>query len=631
MMRGSRTLDAGSEAPNPKQPDPRGDTHTGSRIVEMLRARAATQTMQNLGDTLEAQPKDLHAYLEVVRRRKWQMLVPAAILFLLSLLVAMMLPPVYRSTATILIEEQEIPVDLVRSSVTSYADQRIQAISQKVMTRANLWQVVEKNNLYPRYRSEQPSEPIVQAMRKNIQLDLVSSEVVDKRSDARKAATIAFTLSFDGETPDQAQRVAKELVTLYLSENLKNRQQKTAETSQFLTEEARKYDSRIAALERRIAAFKEKHIGRLPEFQQLNLQLRDRAERDLADTERQIRALDERKFYLDAQLAQIKPYTPTITASGEKILDEGERLKILKAQYVAASASYSAQHPDVIKLRREIDALERQIGDSSGAVEQAKRLERVRLDLAAARERYSSDHPDVVRLSKEQTALESSIQSESRPERQVRSRVPENPAYIALQAQREAIDADMKSLRSKQAELRSRLIEIEAHLQQSPEVEREYQSLQREREVEVRRYEEAKSKQAEAQVAQQMEKNLMGERFSLIDPPQLPERPIRPNRKAIALLGSILSLGGGVGYGALREALDRSVRGPKSLAALLHAPLLAAIPYIENDMDVLRRRRVRTIVAASALGSILLLALLIHALVVPLDVAWNAMLSNIGL
>lgn len=630
-MRGSRALGAGSDAPNPKRPDAQEDIHSGRRIVEMLRAGAATQTMREMGNTLEAQPKDLGAYLDVVRRRKWQMLLPASILFLLSLLVALMLPSVYRSTATILVEEQEIPVDLVRSSVTSYADQRIQAISQKVMTRANLWQIVEKNNLYPRGRSHQPSESIVEAMRKKIQLDLVSSDVIDKRSDAKKAATIAFTLSFDGGSPDQAQRVANELVTLYLSENLKNRQQKAAETSRFLTDEARKYDSRIAEMERKIAAFKEKHIGRLPEFQQLNLQLRDRAELDLADTERQMRALDERKFYLDAQLAQIKPYTPTITASGEKILDEGERLKILKAQNVAASASYSAQHPDVIKLRREIDALERQIGNSSGAVEQAKRLERVRLDLVAAREKYSSDHPDVVRLSKEQAALESSIQSESRPERQVRSRVPENPAYIALQAQRESIDADMKSLRSKQSELRSRLIEIEARLQQTPEVEREYQSLQREREAEVRRYEEAKSKQAEAQVAQQLEKNLMGERFSLIDPPQLPERPFRPNRKAIALLGFILSLGGGLGYGALRESLDQSVRGPKGLAAVLNAPLLAVIPYIENDMDVVRRRRARKIVAASAMGGILLLALLVHALVVSLDVAWNVMLSRIGL
>jgi uncharacterized protein involved in exopolysaccharide biosynthesis len=578
----------------------------------------------------EAPSQDLSAYLEILRRRKWQILVPALILFLLSLLVALRLPPVYRSTATILIEDPETPADLVRSTVTSYADQRIQVISQQIMTRANLWQIIEKHDLYADKRNQAPSEGILNAVRKRIKLDLVSSDVVDKRSGIKTSATIAFTLSFDGETPEQAQRVANELVSLYLSENLKSRQQKAADTSALLTDEAKKHGERIAVLEEKIAGFKEKNIGRLPEFQQLNLQLRDRTEMEMVEAERQMRALEERKFYLEGQLAQVKPNTPTITASGEKVLDREERLKVLQAQYTAASASYSAEHPDVVKLRREIEALERQIGGTSAGVEQAKRLEKVRLDLAAAREKYSEDHPDVVRLTREQAALEKSIQSASRPERQVHARAPENPAYIALQTQREVTNTEVKALRAKQAELRSRLIELETRLQQTPQVEREYQDLQRERESEVRRYQEIKAKQAEAQVAQELEKESKGERFSLIDPPQLPEKPDRPKRKAIVLLGFLLSLGGGVGYGALRETLDRSIRGPTGLAAAVDVPLLAAIPYIENRGDLKRRRRARGVVALSAIGGILALAMLFHMLVMPVDEAWSALLRQVG-
>lgn len=629
-MGGARFFGGRPDAPSPKRTDRAEEPNVARRVLELLRAGVVTRSPHVADRRREVGGQDLQGYVEILLRRRWQVVIPAALLFVLSLFVAVTLPPVYRSTATILIEEQEVPADLVRSTVTGFADQRIQFLSQQVMTRANLWQIVEKHDLYAENRPRQPSEGIVEAMRSRIKLNLVSSDVVDKRSGAKNLATIAFTLSFDSESPEQSQRVANELVSLYLGENLKNRQQRAADASQFLAEEAKKHNERVAELEEKIAGFKEKNIGRLPEFQQLNLQLRDRTEAELVDAERQLRALDERRFYLDGQLAQIKPHTPTISASGEKILDDEERLKVLQAQYVAASASYSSEHPDVVKYQREIEALERQIGTRSGTVEQAKQLERVRLELVAAREKYSGDHPDVVRLAREQAALEKSVRAPSRPERQVRARAPENPAYIALQSQREANEAETKALRSKQVELRNRLIEIEARLQQAPQVERGYQDLLRERETEVRRYQEVKAKQAEAQVAQELEKGLKGERFSLIDPPQLPERPIRPNRKAIALMGFVLSLGSGLGYAALRESLDQTVRGPKGLAAVLQTPLLAAIPYIENRGDAARRQRSRTIAGMSVVGGIMLLTLLIHAFVVPLDDAWLAILSRVG-
>lgn len=573
--------------------------------------------------------QDLSAYLDILRRRKWQMLVPAAILFVIALFIAFTLPSVYRSTATILIEEQEIPPDLVRSTITSYADQRIQVISQQVMTRANLWQIVEKYDLYPDKRSREPSEAILEAMRKNIKLDLVSSEAQDKRSGAKTAATIAFTLSYDGDTPEKAQRVANELVSLYLSENVKSRQQKATDTSNFLAEEAKKRNERIGDLEAQLAQFKEKHIGSLPELQQVNMQLRERTDVELMDTERQIRAIEERRFYLEGQLAQTKPHTPIIAAGGERILDSDERLKVLEAQYAAASATYSNDHPDMVKMRREMAALEAQSGGTGGSLAAANQLARLRTDLATLREKYSGDHPDVVKTQRAIAALEASI-ARPAPETQVRAKNPENPAYIALKSQLEANNADLRSLAARRAELRNRLAQLEARLQETPRVEREYADLIRERETEVRRYQEIKAKQAEAQVAQELEKDRKGERFSLIDPPQVPEKPDRPNRKAIVLLGFILAFGGGLGYGALLETLDHSVRGSRGLAAILSAPLLATIPYIENAEDAQRRSRRRTITIAAVVGGIALAALLIHAFVIELDVFWYVLLRKLG-
>jgi polysaccharide biosynthesis transport protein len=267
---------------------------------------------------MEDQATDLSDYLSALKRRKKPALVAGFILLLIAAIVAVVWPPTYRSTATILIEEQEIPPDLVRSTISSYADERIQVISQQVMTRANLLQIADKYRLYERYRRTHTTEETLDRLRRDIKLDILKADVVDPRSGSRTTATIAFTLAYDGETPDGAQKVANELVSLYLNENLKNRQQKTAETSSFLAEEVAKLSQHIAEAEKNLAVFKAKNMARLPELVTLNMQLRDRTDSELKEVEREIMSLDERKFYLESQLAQIKPNTPLISTSGSR-------------------------------------------------------------------------------------------------------------------------------------------------------------------------------------------------------------------------------------------------------------------------------------------------------------------------
>src|SRR5215470_10294875 len=259
---------------------------------------------------MEEETKDLRDYLSVFRRRKKQIVGTGIVLFGISVAVAALLPAAYRSTATILIEQQEMPADLVRSTISSYADQRIQVISQQVMTRTNLTRVLEKYNLYPGYRQSKTTEEILQRLAKDIKLDLLKADVIDQRSGSKTTATIAFSLSYEGETPPVAQKVTNELVTLFLSENLKNRQQRTAETSTFLADEAAKLSAHVSETEAKLAAFKEKNTGRLPELVQLNMQLRDRTDSEIKELDRQISTLEERKVYLDGQLTQMKPNTP---------------------------------------------------------------------------------------------------------------------------------------------------------------------------------------------------------------------------------------------------------------------------------------------------------------------------------
>src|SRR5262252_3092838 len=259
----------------------------------------------------EEQALSVRDILAAVRRRALLAVAVSAALLALAVPAAMLWPPVYRSSATILIEEQEIPRDLVRSTVTSYADERIQVIGQQVMSRGSLMQLIEKFNLYTRERRYTTNEEILEKMRRDIKVQTVSADITDPRSGMRTAATIAFKLSFDNREPATAQKVANELVTMYLNENLKTRREKADETSAFLSEEARRLGDRIATVESNIAQCKERNAGRLPELMQVNEKERDRTETELTDVDRQIRMLEDRRLYVDSQLALVKDAPPS--------------------------------------------------------------------------------------------------------------------------------------------------------------------------------------------------------------------------------------------------------------------------------------------------------------------------------
>ena len=562
--------------------------------------------------------------LAAVRRRSLPAVAVAAALLALAVPAAMLWPPVYRSSATILIEEQEIPRDLVRSTVTSYADERIQVIGQQVMSRGTLMELIDKFNLYTRERKYTTNEDLLEKMRRDIRVQTVSADITDRRSGMRTAATIAFKLSFDYREPATAQKVANELVTMYLNENLKTRREKADETNAFLSEEARRLGGRISDLETQIAQFKEHNAGRLPELMQVNEQSRDRTEAQLADVERQTRMLEDRRLYVDSQLALVKESAPL--SQNEKALDPEERLRVLRNQYASASAIYSPEHPDVVRLRREIASLEKTVKltpESRGP----ETLDEARAELGRLTERYSPDHPDVVKQRKKVEALESAAQEGG--ESKAAGKKATNPIYVSLATQGETIKMEIDSLREQRKQLQSKLAEYRLRVEQTPSVEHRYRDLERDRENTVAKYREIRAKEMEAEVATELEKNRKAERFSLIEPPQFPEKPQSPNRPALLLGALVVSVGGGLGAGALTEILDRSVRGARALAALVEAPLLAVVPRVRDEARLRRRRRL-LLIAAAALAAVVVLGLAaIHFLFLPLDTLWYAALRRL--
>ncbi len=180
------------------------------------------------------QTADIHQYWDVIKRRKFQIIIPAVLVFCLSLVIAFVLPPVFKSSATILIEAQEIPQDIVRTTVTGYVEERLQMITHIVMSRSRLLGIIGRFVLYEDLKDRYTTEEIVEKMREDIRMEPIQAEVINPQSGRPGSATIAFTLSYEGKDPRKVAQVANVLTSLYLEENLKNREEKARTTFEFL-------------------------------------------------------------------------------------------------------------------------------------------------------------------------------------------------------------------------------------------------------------------------------------------------------------------------------------------------------------------------------------------------------------
>ena len=561
---------------------------------------------------------------EAIKRRLPLAAVVGFTLLIVTLVLAVTLPSYYKSRAVILIEAQEMPQDLVRSLVTSFADQRIQVISQRVLTNSNLSSIIEKYDLYAEDRQHAPLESILETMRKEIAVTPISADVADPRVGRSIQATIAFELAYESKSPALAQRVANEIVSLFLSENLRQRKETSQQSLTFLTEESQKLRNEVSELEQKLSNFKQGNVEQLPELTNLNIEMINRAEGDIRSLDSQIQSLLQQKVYLESELAQQKPIMGTFSETGERILGPADRLKILEAEFTPLASRYGATHPDVVSKRKEIESLRADVGGSSGQDQELiLKLKDAQGRLSVLRKKYADSYPDVRKTELEVSSLREAIGkvgSFSLPE--AKNAEPDNPAYIQLKARLEGTESDLRGLQGQRLALRGKLGELEKRIENAPEVERKYRELTRDYENAQKKYGEVSAKRQEAEVASNLENEQKGERFTLIEPPTVPEAPSKPNRSAIGILGVVASLAAAFGIGVLLEKFDDRVYGRSGLGRLLGVAPLAVIPRIDTDRTIRIRNRRILIVALSLLGILVGVLLAVHFFVRPLDVLY---------
>ena len=547
-------------------------------------------------------------YLEVFKRRKMFVVGPFALVFFLALLLALLLPPVYRSTARILIEEQEIPSDLVRGSVSTFADQRIQSISQRVMTRANLAKVIEKFDIYKEERESQPIEMVVATMREAIKIETISADVIDPKSGRAGQVTIAYTVAFDYRDPQTAQQVTREISELFLNENAVSRTHAADEAASFLTGEANKLREEIRIDEEKISQFKKENVNHLPELNHYNFTQLEGVDRELINTNSQIATLQERKFMLEGEFSQLDPFGGVTTETGERVLSKSAKLNMLRSQYPTLLSRYSADHPNVTRMRREIQVLEAELGQGPSRSALNQQLHDAQARLASLKKRYSEGHPEIRKLKRQIKTLQQMPSSSGRSSSNV-GMAPESPAYIAMRSRVAAVRSELNALFARKKEIEAKQRDIRSRLTQAPQVELEYQDLLRRYKSKTSRYEEIKSKEMEAKISQKLESERKGERFSLIEPAEYPLQPIKPNRKIILFLGLLLAMASGVGVALLLEMLDSSIHNEATVLSVVGVAPLVTIPYLEDANDAVARTSTTKIVSIA--GTVFVLSLLV--------------------
>ncbi len=595
---------------------------------------------------MEDDVKTLGDYISIAWRRKFHILIPFVLVLLVTVATVFLLPSVYRSTGTILIESQQIPSELIQSTVTTFADERIQVIKQRIMTSQQLSVIINKFNLYADEISSTAKSEILEDMRNRIAIDRVSANI---RSRKGVAALIAFTVSFEHNSPVVAQKVANELVTLFLDENIRTRTARAEETSEFLKRESERIGAQIAEMEVQIANYKQENEGSLPQSLPVNLQRVITLRSMSLNSDAELYELNERKKLLLVDLETVK----YIIASGDSLLSEeeqlqkGERLQQkkelqeLQNRFISLSARYGADHPDVKAAQRQIIAFEQEYGNLSDIDELQEQRQEVRQEIVDLTGKYSAEHPDVKRLERRLSGIDAMIAKTEKTEKAEHSGnsegqaanddISNHPELMQIEAKLESIDRSIARIKKARIEIESQIAELDLRISRTPQVERGLDSLERDYENSRRKYEEMKSKQLQAELSKSLEAEQKGERFTLLEPPLRPDKPVKPNRPKLFMLGLILSMVGGLGVAGLAETVDGGIRGSRALASVTKMTPLVTIPYISTRRDEIKRKRTIKIVIAALIVLGIGAVAAVHFFYKPFDLLWFIVLRKLNL
>jgi polysaccharide biosynthesis transport protein len=512
---------------------------------------------------------DVQTYLHLLLSRKWRLILVCVLGTACAAAYSYHLPSLYRASTMILVEPQRIPAAYVSSTVTSTVQERLGTISQQILSRTNLEGIIRQFNLYQQQAPSEsralPSEAVQQYLS-----DLLGQRVmqaidqfipwfdqsvppmevlVDRmRQDIDvkvMGGNNAFSIAYVGADPLTVMQVTNVLAALFIDENLRIREQQAEGTSEFLATEHAEAKRELETQEKALKEFKEKHMGALPEQMTTNLRTLDRLQVDLQTITDGLKSAEDRKLIYQGQLTDIERQISGLQAGATpEIGPTGliSRLEQLKEELARLQAQYKDNYPDIGLLKKQIRELEEQLTRGDTADNAAKSSARSSLTLIS---------PSLL------------------TQRQ------------AISAQLQAINAEISALRAKQNRTTALIKDYEGKVEKTFANEQHLLDLTRDYEMSRQNYQALLQKRLNARVSENLEKRQKAEQFRIIDPAKVPEKPFKPDRIRIVLLGSLLSLGVGGGLIFFRECLKPSYRRLEDLQDTVQLPVFATIPVYD--------------------------------------------------
>jgi len=500
---------------------------------------------------------DVQQLLGVVRRRRWHFLLPLFVVWLAVWGASWLLPSVYKSGTLILVEQPAVPERLVASNIDNDLQRQLDSITQQILSRTRLVQIIDHLNLYSGDRKRKSPEDLVEEMRGDIEIEL-------SKGDDRKLS--AFNIYYSNRDPKMAQLTTMELANLFIAENLEQRQERSESTTKFLQDQLDQAREKLAEQEARVREFKDRHIGELPSQTQSNLQILGGLQTQLQAQEDSLNRARQQNTYLESLIGQYRSME-----TGTKSPDGGpvglaaidRELDRLRAQLTDLMSRYTEKHPDVRKTKEQIASTE-------------KMRERIVAQMNAAGSSAATDGTTA-----------SAASNKSAPLLELESQLKANRAEIANR------QAEIK-------DLQGRVGEYQARLNRAPLMEQQFADITRDYDQSKAYYDSLLAKKNQSEMATNLEKTQQGEHFRMLDPPNLPVKPDKPNRLKLCAIGLMLGvvLGGGIAMGL--EMIGGKVHTEREIKKVVPFEIFAEIPVLPTVAEQQATRRGNLMAVAAA-------------------------------
>ena len=499
--------------------------------------------------------------MEAARRRKWLILIPAVVIAIGASLVVYFLPNVYRSETLIMVVPQRVPESYVKSTVTARIEDRLQAISQQILSRTKLEQIISDFNLYKRERDDgELMEDIVEQMRqRDIGMGVVKGD--------------AFRLSFQADDPRVAMRVTERLGSLFIDESYRDREALAQSTSEFLSTQLDEARRQLVEVETKLQEYQRTFNGELPSQLAANLQGQHNAELALQQLGESLNRDRERRIQFERTVADVleapepAPAKEGATPASDMAQTVQDELKTAQASLIAVEMKLKPDHPDVRRLRRTVEEL---------------------------RARVAAQQLDGVIA--------------SRPSNTVVMDYAKRKRLTDAKAELDNLDREIQAKLAEEQRLRSVVAMYQARIEATPVRETELAALTRDYETLQMTYRTLLQKKEESEISANLEKRQIGETFRILDPARLPEKPVSPNRPQLYLIAILGALAIGIGIAAAAEYLDRTLRSEADVRAALNLMVLATVPNMRDAAAAMRRRRRRLVFSAAGTAVIVVCA-----------------------